>query len=151
MGCHHVRCSKPFLKWTREEFKQMNKRTRKLMTMHKALHPSDYVDRLYVSRKEGRRLACIEIASMLPRKLKDYTEQSRGRLIRATRNDTDNTWIKRRKITRKQKSEITNVWIFQATNKWNLTQDNLDMPQKGKPKERNWISSHSNREPRHKD
>ena len=31
------------------------------MTMHKALHPRDDVDRLYVSRKEGRkRLASIE-------------------------------------------------------------------------------------------
>ena len=30
----------------------MEQRTRKLMTMHKALHPRDNVDRLYVSRKE---------------------------------------------------------------------------------------------------
>ena len=31
------------------------------MTMHKALHPRDDLDRLYVSRKEGGRgLACIE-------------------------------------------------------------------------------------------
>ena len=31
--------SELFLKWTREELKQMDQRTRKLMTMHKALHP----------------------------------------------------------------------------------------------------------------
>ena len=31
-----VRYSGPFLKWTRDELKQMDKRTRKLMTMHKA-------------------------------------------------------------------------------------------------------------------
>ena len=31
----------------------MDQRTRKLMTMHKALHPRENVDRLYVSRKEG--------------------------------------------------------------------------------------------------
>ena len=48
-----VRSSGPFLKWTKDELKQMNQRTRKLMTMHKALHPRDDVDRLYVSRKEG--------------------------------------------------------------------------------------------------
>ena len=47
-----VRYSGPFLKWTREELKQMEQRTGKLMTMYKALHPRDYVDRLYVSRKE---------------------------------------------------------------------------------------------------
>ena len=56
-----VRYSGPFLKWTRDELKQMDQRTRKLMTMHKALHPRDDVDRLYVSRKEeGRGLASIE-------------------------------------------------------------------------------------------
>ena len=48
-----VRYSGPFLKWTREELKQMDLRTRKLMPMHKALHPRDDVDREYVSRKEG--------------------------------------------------------------------------------------------------
>ena len=31
--------SGPFLKWTRDELKHMDQRTRKLMTMHKALHP----------------------------------------------------------------------------------------------------------------
>ena len=45
---------KNFIKWTK-------KKTRKLMTMHMALHPSDDVDRLYVSRKkEGRGLANVE-------------------------------------------------------------------------------------------
>ena len=48
-----VKYSGPFLKWTRDELKQMDQRTRKLITMHKALHPSDDIDRLYVSRTEG--------------------------------------------------------------------------------------------------
>ena len=39
----------------------MDQRTRRLMTMHKALHPRDDIDRLHVSRREGgRRLAGIE-------------------------------------------------------------------------------------------
>ena len=46
-----IRYSGPFLKWTREELKQMDKETRKLMTKHKALHPRDNIDRLYVSRR----------------------------------------------------------------------------------------------------
>ena len=61
---HLVRYSGPYLKWTREELKQMDpppKKTRKLMTIHKALHSRDDVDRLYVSRKKGGRgLASIE-------------------------------------------------------------------------------------------
>ena len=39
----------------------MDLRTRKLMTMHKALHPRNVIDKLYASRKEGGRgLASIE-------------------------------------------------------------------------------------------
>ena len=39
----------------------MNQRTRKIITMHKALHPRDDTDKLYVSRKEeGRGLTSIE-------------------------------------------------------------------------------------------
>ena len=56
-----VRYSGQFLKWAKDELKQMDQRTRKLMTMHKTLHPRDEVDRLYVFRKEGGRgLASIE-------------------------------------------------------------------------------------------
>ena len=51
----HVRYSGPFQKWTRDELKEIDQRTRKLMTMHKALHHRDNVDRLYVSREEGGR------------------------------------------------------------------------------------------------
>ena len=39
-----IRCSGPFLKCTREELKQMDQRTRKLMTMYKGLHLRDDVD-----------------------------------------------------------------------------------------------------------
>ena len=71
-----VRYSGPFLKWTREELKQMDWRTRKVMTMHKALHPRDDVDRLYVSRKEGGRgLASIEdTVDAFIQRLKDYIQ-----------------------------------------------------------------------------
>ena len=56
-----VRYSGPFLEWTRDELEQMDQRTRKLMTMYKALFLRDDVARLYVSRKDGGRgLASIE-------------------------------------------------------------------------------------------
>ena len=99
-----VRYSGPFLKRTRDELKQMDQITIKLMTLHKALHPRDDVDRLYVSRKEGGRwLASTEDnvdASI--RRLKDYIEKHEGWLITAIRNDTDNMMDNRMIITRKQ-------------------------------------------------
>ena len=76
------------------------------MTMHKALHPRDDVDRVYVSREEGgRRLASIEDSfdSKIQR-LGDYIEKHEGELITAIRNDTDNT-MNNRMTTRKNKWE----------------------------------------------
>ena len=45
----------------REELSQIDKSTRMMMMMHKALHLRDDTDRLYASRKDGGRgLASIE-------------------------------------------------------------------------------------------
>ena len=50
-----VRYSGPILKWTKEELKQMDQRTRK-MTMHKVLHPRNDVDILYVKKRRKKRI-----------------------------------------------------------------------------------------------
>ena len=102
-----VRYSGPFLKWTRDEFKQMDQRTRKLMTTHKALHPRDDVNRLYVSRKEGGR-GFVSIENSVDasiQQLEDYIEKHEQGLITAIRNDTDNTIDDRMTTIRKQKWE----------------------------------------------
>ena len=104
---HLVRYSRPILKWTRDELRQMDQRTRKLMTMHKALHPRDDVDRLFVPRKDGGRgLAGIEdsVHTSIQR-LEDYIEKHERGLITAIRNNTDNTIDNRMTKTRKQKFE----------------------------------------------
>ena len=75
------------------------------MTMHKALHPRDGVDRLYVPRKErGRGFASIEdsIGTSI-QWLEDSLEKHKGDLITAISNDTDNTMANIMTITRKQK------------------------------------------------
>ena len=102
-----VRYSGPFLKWARDELKQMDQRTRKLMTMHKALHPRDDVDRLYVPRKKGGRgLASIkDSVDTSIKRLEDYIEKHERGLITAIRNNTDNTKDNRMTKTRKQKCE----------------------------------------------
>ena len=102
-----VRYSGPFPKWTREELKQMDQRTKKLMTMHKALHPREDVDRRYVSRKEGGRgLASIEDTDDASiQRLEDYIEKHERGLIVTIRNDTESTIDERMTTTRKQKWE----------------------------------------------
>ena len=82
----------------------MDRRTRKLMTMHKASHPSDDIDRLYESRKKGGRgLAYTEDTVDTSIQLEDNIEKHWGRLITGTRNNTANMWTNWIEITRKQK------------------------------------------------
>ena len=102
-----IRYSGPFLKWTREELKQMDQRTRKPMTMHEALHPTDDVDTLYVLRKKiGSGFASIEDSvDTTIQRLEDYLEKHKGGVMTASRNDTDNTKANKMTITRKQKLE----------------------------------------------
>ena len=50
-----LRYSAAFIDWNCTELTQLDRRTRKLMTMHNALHPKSNVDRLYIPRKEGGR------------------------------------------------------------------------------------------------
>ena len=85
----------------------MDQRTRKLITMPKALHPRDDVDRIYVSRKKGGRgLASIEdTVDASIQRLEDYIEKHERGLITTIRNDTDNTIDERVTTTRKQKWE----------------------------------------------
>ena len=73
------------MKWSREEVKEMDKIRRKLMTMYKALHPRDDVDRLYVSRKWGEGgLASIEDSvDASTQRFEDYIEKHEGGLITA--------------------------------------------------------------------
>ena len=80
------------------------------MTMHKAFHPRDDVDRLYVSRKEGGRgLARTEdsVDTSIQR-LEDYIEKHERVLIIAIRNDTDDTIVDKMTTTRKEKWEKSN-------------------------------------------
>ena len=64
------------------------------MTMQKALHPRDDVDRLYVSKKEGGRgLASIEdsVDASIQR-LEDYMEKHERGLITAIRIRETTEW-----------------------------------------------------------
>ena len=82
------------------------------MTMPKALHPRDDIDRLYVSiKEEGRRLTSSVDASI--QRLEDYIEKHKRGLITAIKNDTANTMTNRMIKTWKQKWEEKQVyWCF---------------------------------------
>ena len=41
------------VKWTKSELDKIGRKTRKVMTLNKELHPRSYVDRLHVSTMEA--------------------------------------------------------------------------------------------------
>ena len=126
--------SGPFLKWTRDELRQMDQRTRKLMTMNKALHPRDDVDRLYVPRKEGGRgLASIEdsVDTSIQR-LENYIEKHERGQITVIRNNTNNTIDNRMTKSRKQKWEGKQLHGRFKRLINNISRQNLDIAKKRK-------------------
>ena len=120
------------------------------MTLNKALHPRDDVDRQYVSRtRGGRGFSSIQHqVNASIQWLDDCIKKRGGGLITATRNNTDNTSIIGAKITRKQKweenklyehfkletSEITQekTWTWQRKVKLNRETESLFMAAQSK-------------------
>ena len=69
------------LKWNRNELQQIDRKTRKVMTINKELHPRSDVARIYVSRKRGGRglQSCEYCVRGEENSLKlVYKEQQRG-------------------------------------------------------------------------
>ena len=68
---------------------------KKAMIMHKALRQRDVIDRLHVSRKEGKRgLASTEdYVEASIRGIKEYIKKSKEKLITTTSSSTDNIRI----------------------------------------------------------
>ena len=48
--------SAAFLRWTKAEPEEINRRTKKAMAMHKVLHPKGDVENLYLLRKNDSRV-----------------------------------------------------------------------------------------------
>ena len=78
-----LRYSAAFLDWTKAEVEQLDRRTRKLMTMHNALHPKSNVDRLYLPRKDGGRglLGVEDTVHIASASLQRYVKCSTERLL----------------------------------------------------------------------
>ena len=76
-----VRYSAAFLGWSRLQLEEIDRRIRKLLTMHNGFHPK--VDRFYLSRSEGGRILTgvqdtVETAIF---GLRNYVRSSKKRLL----------------------------------------------------------------------
>ena len=82
-----LRYSAAFLDWAGTKFKKTDKRTRKVMTMHRAWNPKSGVARIYISRNEGGRgLTSVQnIAKLAILGLEGYVLTSEEVLLVAAR------------------------------------------------------------------
>ena len=72
-------------KLDKSELAELDRKTRKLLTIHGALHPRSNVNRLYLPRREGGRgLTSVEDAiNTEERNINVYISQSQERLLKA--------------------------------------------------------------------
>ena len=76
------------LTWNVEELKELDRKTRKLLTMHKGLHPKSDVDRLYLSRKDGGRglMSCEHVIRSEENNLGWYLKHSKEGLLQGVKH-----------------------------------------------------------------
>ena len=103
------------LKWKESELKKVDRKTRKLMTIHGALHPKSDVDRLYVKRKEGGRgLSSIEIVVKTEmNNVGQYVSNSEEALIQGVKMagtiETEGT-VAKEEFKRQRQNELKQRW-----------------------------------------
>ena len=70
-----------------EELKELDRKNRKMMTLHGALHPKSDVDRLYLSRQKGGRglISCEMCVKAEENNLAWYVNNSNERLMEGVR------------------------------------------------------------------
>ena len=100
-----LRYSAAFLDWTKFEMEQLDRQTRKLMTIHNALHPKSNVDRLYLPRKDGGRglLGVQDTVNIAKVSLKRYVNNSTERLLSSLRIIEDDEVIESKADAKKRK------------------------------------------------
>jgi hypothetical protein len=79
------------INWHREELQNLDRKTRKLLTIHEHHHPKADVDCLYVPRKWGRRgLMKLEEAYIVEvMKVKEYVDSKEHKLSSVTKRITE--------------------------------------------------------------
>ena len=73
-----VRYTAGILKWTKDELKAIDRKTRKIMTMNKMYHPQSDTDKLYIPRIEGGRelLSIVDCVETEEQNLSLHVDQS---------------------------------------------------------------------------
>jgi len=84
-----IRYTAGIIDWTLQECAELDRITRKQMTLYKALHPRADVDRLYVNRKKGGRglLSISDVVKMEKFSLSRYVSKSNEMIMKKVRDN----------------------------------------------------------------
>ena len=84
-----IRCGCGLIEWTKDKLRTIDKKTRKTMTIHGALHPQADVDRLYIPRNNGGSgmITGEDYVKMETESLKKYVASSKERLLNAVERE----------------------------------------------------------------
>ena len=84
-----IRYGAGIIKWTKEELRNIDRKTRKLMTMHRVLHPQAGEDRLYIKRAEGGRgmISVEDSVEIETNSLHQYIVESKEKLPKAVKDE----------------------------------------------------------------
>ena len=79
-----IRYGAGIIEWRKDELKDIDAKTRKLITMHRSMHPQSDVDRLYWKRAEGGRglKSVEEVIELEKASLGHYLEQTEDVLMK---------------------------------------------------------------------
>ena len=128
-----VTYSKPFLKWTREELRQIDQRTRKMMALQKALHPGNDIDKHYLSRKRSRGIPNFKECVDASFQGLDEIKKRKERLITAVSDNTGNL-RQHKKATKTRKQKRGDYGDFRRqTKERKPRRDNKRKPRRKKP------------------
>ena len=90
MGCSNGLVEAGIINWNKEELNKIDQQARKLLNMHRSLHPRSSVDRLYIPRaQEVRELLSVKECVELKRSnLFDYAAKNNERLLKAAAEES---------------------------------------------------------------
>eukprot|EP00794_Sanderia_malayensis_P016665 gene16665-biopygen14077 len=103
------------LNWRVNEGDQMDRKTRKILTINKEFHPKSDIDRLYVPRKKGGRglISCKNCIASEENNLGWYVKNKVEPLLRAVKRQgtikTDDA-IEPKEYKKREKEKVYNAW-----------------------------------------
>ena len=86
-----IRYGAGIIDWTRKELRDMDVKTRKMMTLNGTLHPRANVSRLYLPRKDGGRglIGCEDCVDSETKGLNEYVVNSNEWMLKWVRTDME--------------------------------------------------------------